>query len=85
MHRGRFLKRVLLESEKYKNNQFKKYFSPIIRIQDDILAEAKKGKYYLEIEKNLDDNICKHFEKEGFQVNKFFDEHLESTEIKWKD
>jgi hypothetical protein len=85
MIRSSFLRKVLKENQKFVSHDFRKYLKPISRIQDDIIAEAKKGKYYLEINKKLDKPICQYFKKEGFTV---FMNHegteLEYTEIKWK-
>jgi hypothetical protein len=89
MIRSSFLRKVLKQNQKFVSNDFQKYRKPISRIQDDIIAEAKKGKYSLEINKKLDEPICQYFTKEGFIVvtNDLSDcefIEMECTEIKWK-
>lgn len=81
MQKGRFLARVLRENQKFDNQCFKKYIKPIARIQDDILAEAKKGNYLLEITRHLETPILNFFEEEGFIVSKEEDPNV--TQITW--
>lgn len=81
MSKGRFLLRVLTENRKFDNECYKQYLKPISRIKDDILVEAKKGNYSLEITGHLDAPVCAFFRDEGFIVQKDFDPDV--TSIIW--
>lgn len=81
MQKGRFLSRVLTENSKFNSSMSKKYLKPIANIQENILSEARKGKYSLEVSRHLEGPICDFFRDEGFIISKESDP--DTTEIFW--